>query len=62
MRIFSDGLEKQNGRLGQSHFTYYARDAITVLKKQLILADRSELSTSLDYKANMPNAVYNRLG
>lgn len=30
--IFSNGLEKVNEQLGQSHFNYYAIDALSVLK------------------------------
>lgn len=40
LEILSEGLEKRPRQIGESHFTYYTRDNVSVLKKQFNLVYR----------------------
>lgn len=45
----TEGFENQSRQLGESHFTYYNSDVVSMLKKQFHLVYRSQLSTNQDY-------------
>lgn len=60
--IFTTGFENRTRQLGQSHFTYYTRDIVSVLKKQFNLVDNNQLSTSPEYECTKPNDVHSGLG
>lgn len=60
--VFREGFEKRRGQLGESYFTQYARNHVSVLKKQFSLVYQSKICTNPGYRNGGPNAVQSGLG
>lgn len=60
--IFTSGFDKRIGKLDKLEFTYYTRDALSVLKKQFSLVDKTQFSISPEYECTTPNSVHSGIG
>lgn len=60
--IFLTWLEKRIGYLGKSQFTYYTRDAVSVLRKPLNLVAKTTFINTPEYEYTTPKTVHSGLG
>ena len=60
--IMTDGFEKRTVHVGESLCTYYCRDPIQVIKKQLSMVEYADFRRDPQNRSGEPNAVYSGLG